>query len=188
MATTLEFIYAVSKIWPSISAHPCQSPNDTSERSQFLLGQGVIHPSIFSNCSWFQVPGVVSDVHMNCVIIILGKAATTVAKRTFLNLPNWKTVEDSIYGLLAFVRVGEGQVIHMSAHHSGKLLGLTEEEVCRRTYLGCHEILVPRFRRSSADKNLVQHLRSVHWDSAHQHSVLRDLSIKHRQSSARRGH
>jgi hypothetical protein len=42
---------------------------------------------------------------MNCVIIILGKTVTTVAKRTFLNdLPNRKAVEDSIYGLLAFVR------------------------------------------------------------------------------------
>jgi hypothetical protein len=78
---------------------------------------------------------------MNCVIIILGKTVTTVAKRTFLNdLPNRKAVEDSIYGLLAFVRVGEEQVvIHMCAHHSGKMLGLAEEVVCRRTYLGCHE-------------------------------------------------
>jgi len=77
---------------------------------------------------------------MTCVIIILGKTVTTVAKRTFLNLPNRKAVEDSIYGLLAFVRVGEEQVvIHMCAHHSGKMLGLAEEVVCRRTYLGCHE-------------------------------------------------
>ena len=77
---------------------------------------------------------------MTCVIIILGKTVTTVAKRTFLNLPNRKAVEDSIYGLLAFVRAGEEQVvIHMCAHHSGKMLGLAEEVVCRRTYLGCHE-------------------------------------------------
>ena len=77
MATTIEFIYTVSQqdlavhIGSPMLAHA--SPNDTSERSQFLLGHGVIHLSIFSNRGWFQVRSVASDVHMNCVIIILGK-------------------------------------------------------------------------------------------------------------------
>ena len=74
MAATLKFIHTISKIWPTIATDPSQSSYHTAERSQFLLSQGVIHLSIFSNCGWLQVPSVVSNIHMTCAIIVLRKA------------------------------------------------------------------------------------------------------------------
>jgi hypothetical protein len=129
MATTLKLIHAISKIWPTIAADPGQSSYHTPERSQFLLSQGVIHFSVFPNCGWFQVPCVVTDIHVNRAIFILRKAASAVAERSFFDLPNRKAVEDGIHSFLAFVRVGEEQVIHMRTHHSGKMLILAKKKV-----------------------------------------------------------
>ena len=135
MAASLKIIHSICKICPTIATDPGQSSYHTPERSQFLLSQGIIHLSVFSNCSWFQVPSVVSDVHMDRVIIILRKTASAVAERTFFDLPNRKAVEDCINGFLAFVSVGEEQIIHMRAHHCGKMQVLAEKVVCRRANL-----------------------------------------------------
>ena len=132
MAASLKIIHSICKICPTIATDPGQSSYHTPERSQFLLSQGIIHLSAFSNCSWFQVPSVVSDVHMDRVIIILRKTASAVAERTFFDLPNRKAVEDCINASLpSSLYIGEEQIIHMRAHHCGKVQVLAEKVVCR---------------------------------------------------------
>ena len=125
METTLKFIHAVRKIWPTIAADPGQSSYYTSERNQLRLVSS-------SECC-------LGHPHGSCKIFILWETASAVAERTFFDLPNRKAAEDCIYGFLAFACVGEDEVIHMRTHHSGKMLGLAEEIVCRGANLRSHK-------------------------------------------------
>jgi hypothetical protein len=69
---------------------------------------------------------------MDRVIIILRKTASAVAERTFFDLPNRKAVEDCINASLpSSLYIGEEQIIHMRAHHCGKVQVLAEKVVCR---------------------------------------------------------